>query len=358
MAVRSFRGRDLGGVIAAAIVALAFLPLALHVVRGARAETVGLALDAQLPLNVPAGTTLVVGDPTTQKVIEYNGWLKELPFHVQFTQISGGPGVTEAFQAKALDVGSAANIPPIHATWVGIPIKIVAFKFRTEPWRFPLYAIGVAPGSNITDASQLKGKRIAYSPGQAQGAVVLRTLEEAGIRQSEVTLVDLPAAADTYMGALAAKQIDAAPIGAGLQARRYLSKYGNDGAKVIHHGAFRDDPSVLYVREETLRDPAKAAAIRKYVQVWARAQKWIDTHPREWAQLYYVKDQGLKADDAAAVIRDSGRSDIPRNWTQAIAVQQDTIDFMARETGQKSFAAPSIFDRRFERVAAEAAGVI
>lgn len=298
----------------------------------------------------------MVGDPLTQKVLERTGWIKELPFKVQFAQITGGPGVTEAFQAKALDLGSAANIPPIHGIWVGIPVKIVAWRFRTEPWRYPIYVLGKAPGSPISDVADLRGKRIAYSPGQAKGFVVLSTLAKAGIRQEEVTLVDLPAAADTYIGALAARQIDAAPIGAGLQARRYSSKYGADGAKVIGHGSFRDDPGVLYVRTETLRDPAKAAAIKAYVKLWARAQIWIDTHPKEWAELYYVQDQGLSREDAALVIRESGKSDIPRSWDQAITVEQQTIDFMARGMEKKAFPTPDLFDRRFEHVAADAIG--
>ncbi|MBB4858926.1 sulfonate transport system substrate-binding protein [Novosphingobium chloroacetimidivorans] len=356
MALRSIRGRDLGTIISIALVVLAFIPLLVHLFRGDAAQAAGLSLDAPIPDKVPAGTTLVVGDPLTQKVLERNGWLKELPFKVQFAQITGGPGVTEAFQAKALDIGSAANIPPIHGVWVGIPVKIVAWRFRTEPWRYPLYTIGTAPGSSIHDVADLRGKRIAYSPGQAQGFVVLSTLAKAGIRQEEVTLVDLPAATDTYIGALAARQIDAAPIGAGLQARRYLSKYGADGAKVIGHGSFRDDPSVLYVRTETLRDPAKAAAIQAYVKLWALAQVWIDTHPKEWAELYYVQDQGLSRADADLIIRESGRSDIPRDWTQAITVEQQTIDFMAREMDKTPFPAADIFDRRFERVAADAIG--
>jgi len=356
VAGRLIRGREVGTVISIILVVLAFVPLLLHIVRGKAAEVTGLSLQAPIPDTIPPGTTLVVGDPLTQRVIERNGWLKELPFTVQFTQITGGPGVTEAFQAKALDVGSAANIPPIHGIWVGIPVKIVAWRFRTEPWRYPLYAIGVTGKSGISKPSDLRGKRIAYSPGQAQGFVVLSTLAKAGIPQDQVTLVDLPAEATTYIGALAAGQVDAAPIGAGLQAKRYLDDYARNGARVIGHGAFRDDPGVLYVRTETLRDPAKAAAIKQYVRLWARAQVWIDQHPNEWAQLYYVKDQGLSSEDAATVIRESGRSDIPRDWTAAIAVEQQTINFMAREMKRKPFDAADIFDRRFENVAGDAAG--
>jgi sulfonate transport system substrate-binding protein len=89
-----------------------------------------LPLDAPLPRAVPPGTTLVIGDPTTERVLEHTGWIKQLPFTVKWAEIFGGPGVTEAFHAKVLDVGSAADVPPIHATWVGIPVKIVAVRLR------------------------------------------------------------------------------------------------------------------------------------------------------------------------------------------------------------------------------------
>jgi len=39
----------------------------------------------------------------------------------------------------------------------------------------------------------------------------------------------------------------------------------------------------------------KAAALRRYVDLWARAQAWMETHPDLWAQIYYQKDQGLAA---------------------------------------------------------------
>src|SRR5580698_10759322 len=78
---------------------------AIAVVAGPRQAEVaagGLALDAPLPSGPPpAGTTLVIGDPTTQAVLEHNGWIKDLPFTVKWAKITGGPAVTEAFHAKA-----------------------------------------------------------------------------------------------------------------------------------------------------------------------------------------------------------------------------------------------------------------
>lgn len=313
-----------------------------------------LALDAPLPDKVPPGTKLVIGDPTTQRVLEHTGWVKDLPFEVEWAQISGGPAVTEAFHAKALDVGAAANIPPIHAVWVGIPVKMIAVRLRTDPVAYPLYELGVSPKTKLASLADLRGKKIAYSPGQVQGEVVLRTLAALGLTSKDVTLVELPSTGDVYPNALVSGVVDVAPLGAGVATKRYLDNYAKDGARVLRHPPFRDDLLIIYVREETLKDPAKAAALREYVKFWARAVEWTRTHKAEWADAYYVKDQGLSPQDARHIVEVSGDPVIPRDWAEAIALQQGSIDLLAKEGGQKRFEAAQIFDRRFETIAADA----
>ena len=346
------------GIAVAAVVMVA--PIAAFIALGrGRAEhrvPVGaLALTAAIPDRVPPGTELTVGDPATQQVLEATGWAKDLPFRIHWVRITGGPAVTEAFHARALDVGLAADIPPIHAVWVGIPVKTIAVAFRRDPLNHPSFQIAISPKAHIATLADLRGKRIAFSPGQVQGEVVLRTLREQGLSRSDVTLVEMPSTgADVYINALIAGQIDVAPIANGVAARHYLANFGKDGAKLLNHGAFRDDLSDLYVRTETLQDPAKAAALRQYVQVWARAQAWIQAHPDQWAKLYYVKDQGLSDDDARYVVKVSGGREIPRDWGPAVARQQEAIDLLGAETHQKSFPASTLFDRRFEMVASNA----
>jgi len=315
-----------------------------------------LPLDAPLPQAVPPGTTLIIGDPTTQHILEHTGWIKQLPFTVKWAEISGGPRVTEAFHAKALDVGSSADIPPIHATWVGIPVKIIAVRLRQDPLNHPLYALAVSPKSGVRSLADLRGKRIAYSPGQVQGEVVLRTLKAEGLTPKDVTLVELPSVGgDLYVNALVGGLVDVAPIGVGTQARHYLAKFANDGAKVLPHPPFRDDLTVLYVRQETLQDPAKAAALRAYIALWGRAQVWERQHPDEWAKLYYVGNQGLSEADAQYVVSVSGEADIPHDWSTAIGMEQAAADSMAGETHHARLEAATLFDRRFEALAADAA---
>ena len=139
-----------------------------------------LALSAPLPEKVPPGSTLIVGDPISQWVFQHNGWDKGLPFAVKWAQITGGPQVTEAFHAKALDVGLGANVPPIHAVWVGMPVKIIAFAERADPLDHPSYVLGVAPKGGVDSLADLRGKRIAFSPSQVQSEIVLQTLRRQG----------------------------------------------------------------------------------------------------------------------------------------------------------------------------------
>ena len=314
-----------------------------------------LALDAPIPDRVPPGVTLTIGDPMTQRVLEHTGWIRDLPFHARWAQITGGPAVTEAFHARALDVGVVADMPPIHATWVGIPVKVIAVRFRKDPARHPSFVFAVAPGSNIRSLADLRGKRIAFSPGQVQGEIVLRSLQAARLTRRDVTLVELPSTgADLYINALVGGLVDAAPIGAGAAAWRYADAYRSQGARLIAHDPSRDDLVVLYVRTETLRDPAKAAALRAYVRFWARASDWIASHPEEWARIYYEQTQGLNTADAHGMVEAAGQPEIPGRWEEAIAMEQGAIDLMAGETHRRPFDAASLFDRRFEAIGADA----
>ncbi|MEV5960886.1 ABC transporter substrate-binding protein [Kribbella sp. NPDC051952] len=311
-----------------------------------------LSLDAALPTTVPDGTKIVVGDPATEVALKLSGQIDKVSKFVQFANLSGGPQTTEAFRAHALDVGSVAEIPPIHATWTGLHVKIVASKFRQDPLNHPIYKLGIAPGVNVKSLGDLRGKKIAYSPGQAQGALVLKVLQKAGLTKDDVKFVELPSTGDVYTNALAAKQVDVAPIG-GVQIKRYLAKYGKDGASTIDHG-LRDDAGHLYVVQESLEDANKAAAIRAYVAAWGVAQNWIDTHPKEWIQGYYVKDQGLTEADGQWLVENAGHPDISADWSDAIQRHQDTIELLAKETGNKVIQAKDLYDLRFQTVAADA----
>ncbi|MBA2949351.1 ABC transporter substrate-binding protein [Streptomyces himalayensis] len=308
--------------------------------------------DVKIPEKVDPDTTLTIGSPEIHVALKLSGEIDKLPFKAKWANLSGGPQCSEAFRAHSLDVCSAAEIPSIHAHWTGLDTKLVAAEFRKDPIDHPTYELGIAPGADIDSLKDLRGKKIAYSPGQAQGALVLRILAKAGLTKEDVELVELPSTGDAYPTALGSRQVDAAPLGS-VNIKRYPAKYGKDGAKTIPHG-LRDDPGHLWVPTEAVSDPEKAAAIREFVKFWARAQVWIDQHPDEWIEGYYIKDQGLTREDGEYLVKQNGHPDIPADWTSAIERQQGTIDLLAKETGKESFDAETLFDRRYESVAADA----
>lgn len=328
------------------------LPFALT---GCGGEEAGprLELTAAVPDDVPKDTVLRVGDPATQVALELSGLEDELPFDVEWANISGGPKTLEAFRAGALDVGSVADIPPLFATWTGTDVRIVATRTTVDPLAHPTYELGVAPGVDVDDLADLEGKKIAYSPGQAQGALVLKVLQKAGLTKDDVTLVEIASTDDVYVNALGSKQVDVAPLGQTL-VPPFLAKYGDDGGHTVSPGV-RDDFWNLYVPTEVLEDAHKAAAIKKYTQVWAKAVDWVNEHPDEFAQGYYVEHEGLNEKDAAFLQDALGDKVVPQDWDDVIAAHQATADLLAKEQDRDQLDVAKLFDRRFEP-SAEATG--
>lgn len=328
-----------------AVVVLA-APLALSACNGSAEAGPKLSLTAAIPKSVPKDTVLRVGDPATQVAVEQAGLEDELPFQVQWENVTGGPKTLQAFRAHALDIGSVADIPPLFAKWTGTDVREVAARETVDPLNHPVYELGIAPGVDVKSLSDLKGKKIAYSPGQAQGALVLKVLKEAGLTQDDVDLVEIESVDDVYVNALGSKQVDVAPLGQALVAP-FLAKYQQDGGSTINPGV-RDDSWTLYVPTEVLQDANKAAAIQQYTKVWGEAQQWINDHPDEFAKAYYVDTQGLSQEDADAIVKEQGQYDVPQNWDEFIKRQQETADLLAQEQNRDKLDVSALWDRRFE----------
>jgi sulfonate transport system substrate-binding protein len=346
--------------LAAFVVASIGLLVAFAPARQPAEAKAGFAFTAPLPDRVPPGVVLRIGDPVTRWVFEHNGWDRKVPFRIEWAEITGGPDVTEAFHAGALDVGFGASVPPIHAAWMGIPVRIIGFREYADRATRQAYVLGIAPNANIKSLADLRGKRIAFSPSQVQAQIVLETLKAAGIRRDEVTLVELPSSigGDVYTNALASGAVDVAPIRNEIVAQRYLRDFGPRGAHVLKHPPFRDDGANVYVPETALADPGKAAALRVFVHYWGLAQAWINAHPEELARGYYAGKRGLPIADARVLAAFVSNVSVPRNWTGAIAYEQAAIDTLGPETKHPRLDAGKLFDRRFEAIAGDAASPV
>lgn len=306
-----------------------------------------LALTAPLPTHFSSDTKLTLGDPQVQKQLALADELDKLPFKVEWQNLTGGPQTIEAFRAHALEGGAVGDTPPIHAAFTGVDVKIIAVQVRTKP----AMSFATAPGSKVGSIAQLRGKKVAYSPGQAQGALVLRALKKAALRTSDVTLVELTSA--EFKDALANRQVDVAPL-SGPILQRYLKEYGAQGGAAFAHGC-RDSLAFYYVPTSVLQDADKAAALRAYVELRTKSQLWAYAHPKEWIDAYYVKDQGLTVEQGQYIVEHIGQPEYPSDWSEAIALTQETIDALAEVSHKPRFDARKLFDLRFERVAADVA---
>lgn len=331
---------------------LLFVLAAMTTLVGCGAEEKGprLALSAAVPTEVPDGTVLRVGDPATETALKASGLIDDLDIEIEWANITGGPKTLEAFRADAIDVGSVADIPPLFAQWTGTDVKIIAARETVDALEHPTYELGIAPGVDVKTIEDLKGKSIAYSPGQAQGALVLRVLAKAGLTQDDVELVEMASVDDAYSLALSGKQVDVAPLGQSL-VLPYLTKYGRDGASTIKPEV-RDDAWTLYTPTAVLEDANKAAALKSYVEAWVTAQKWIAENPEEFAQAYYVEHEGLSPEDANHIVEVLGTFSVPTSWDDVIARHQETADLLEVEQDREHLDVADLYDRRYEKAIA------
>jgi sulfonate transport system substrate-binding protein len=312
-----------------------------------------LDVAAPLPTEVPPGTTLVIADQSEaqQVALRASGELDRLPFTAEFANFTGGPAILEAFRAGAADVASVGDTPPIQALVAGEDVPIILAR-RTDPSSTRL---AVAPGVGARTLADLRGKRIAYAEGTAQQVIVLRALEKAGLSTADVELVRLQLG--EFNDAVRTGQVDIAPLNE-PRLTRFLKDAGPQGGGVIDPAETASTSSglnFLYARREVLQDPAKAAALRAYVQHYIRSQQWINDHQEEWIQTYYVQNQGISAEDGKRIVDSLGTITFPRLDDTVVRAQQATIDVIDR-AGQlpRKVRAADGFDLRFADVVAEA----
>ena len=314
-------------------------------------QTEAASASAPLPTSVPSGTELTIASPegTSRLQLQLAGLAGDLPFRVpEWPNISAGPDVINAFRADSLDLGLNAGIPPIQAHYQGFDARIVAVSYH----RKPLYVFATKPGSDIEDVEDFRGKRLAFSQGQAQGVVLLRALDEAGIDQSDVELV--PLTSNQFFTALQAGQVDIAPL-AHQQVPQYVDEYGGDGAHTIDTDVV-DLLAVLWAPTSVIADDAKAAAIAAYAPLWARGQVWAYENPERWIDEYYVGTQNLSAEAGARIVELTSKPEFPPSWDEAIAWEQESLELLAEGGFIEPFDADELFDRRFEGLTSDAVG--
>ncbi|GAA4587710.1 sulfonate transport system substrate-binding protein [Actinoplanes octamycinicus] len=314
---------------------------------GDDAASASLSAADPLPTTVDPATQLIISIHTSQVGLTASGEIAKLPFKVKdWPNISAGPDVIQGFRAKAIDLANNAGIPPIQAAAINVDAKIVAVQTVHKPQ----YTFVTSPGNPVKGITDLRGKKIAFSQGQAQGLVVLRTLKEQGLSPKDVQLIALPST--KFLVALQSKQVDIAPLYEPA-ITKYLAEYGKDGATQFPMTAV-DYLSVLWAPSEVLADSAKVAAIRSFIPFWAKDQIWRWENPDKWLDAYYVKDQQVSAADAKRIGTTLQQPYFPKSWDKALAWEKESADLLVEGGFIKKIDPEKLFDRRFEGIASAA----
>ena len=113
--------------------------------------------------------------------------LKPLGYKVVWTEFPSGPPLLEALNVGAIDFGNTGEAPPIFAQAAGAPIQYVAY----EPPAPKGEAILVQKDSKLNSIADLKGKKVALNKGSNVHYLLVKALEKAGVKYSEIEPVFL-----------------------------------------------------------------------------------------------------------------------------------------------------------------------
>lgn len=249
-----------------------------------------------------SGVTLRVGDQgqLLELPLKLSGQFDDVPYDVEFATFASGPLVNEAFGAGAIDIGTMGDTPALLSYAQGLDTVVVGIR-SNDGLAMTLIA---SPESGITSLEQIEGKRVAWTTGSNQHGFVLRALESVGLGQDDVDHVDVPLL--DVVNVLAAGSAD---VGVAYEVFRpaYIAEHPG-AVELAALNDFTESYNYLLALRPVLDDPAKAAAIEDFVGRLARAARWVEEHPDEWIQTYYIDIQKQSPDAARAAYEAQGRT--------------------------------------------------
>jgi len=209
-------------------------------------------------------------------VLKKFGWLEEElrkdGTKVTWLYSAGSNKANEAISSGSADLASTAGAAALLARTNGVPLKTVYVYSRPE-WT----ALVVSKDSPLTTVAQLKGKKIAATRGTDPFFFLLRSLKEAGLKQSDVEIVNLQHSDGRL--ALERGNVDA---WAGLDPHMASAEL-RGGARLLYRNIDFNTYGTLNAREAFLQ---KYPDIVKRVLVqYERARLWILGHPEDAAAL-------------------------------------------------------------------------
>ncbi|MEY8876563.1 MAG: sulfonate ABC transporter substrate-binding protein [Leptothrix sp. (in: b-proteobacteria)] len=109
---------------------------------------------------------------------------------VKWVEFPAGPQLLEGLNVGSVDVGFVGEAPPIFAQAAGAQFVYIGF----DPAAPEAEAIVVPKDSAIKGVAELKGKKVALNKGSNVHFLLVKALEKAGLKYSDIQPVFLPPA--------------------------------------------------------------------------------------------------------------------------------------------------------------------
>ncbi|QLE57929.1 sulfonate ABC transporter substrate-binding protein [Nostoc sp. TCL26-01] len=115
--------------------------------------------------------------------------LQPLGVSVEWAQFAAGPQLMEAMNVGRVDIGSVGETPPIFAQAAGTSLVYIA---SNKPGNSQGSGIVVQKNSPIRTLADLKGQKIVFQKGSASHYLLIKALEEAGLKYSDIQPISMP----------------------------------------------------------------------------------------------------------------------------------------------------------------------
>ena len=199
--------------------------------------------------------------------------LKPLGYQVSWTEFPSGPPLLEALNVGSIDFGVAGETPPIFAQAAGTPLVYLAY----DPPAPRGEAILVPKDSPLKSVADLRGKKVALNKGSNVHYLLVRALEHAGLKYTDIQPVYL-APADA-LAAFTRGSVDAWVIWDPYEAAAEASTAARvlaDGTGLVHNYQF------YFSSKKFLTENAKATDV--VLEALNEIDDWTKNHIDEVAK--------------------------------------------------------------------------
>ena len=200
--------------------------------------------------------------------------LKPLGYKVTWTEFPSGPPLLEALNVGAIDFGIAGETPPIFAQAAGAPLVYLAY----DPPAPQGEAILVPKDSPLKSVADLKGKKVALNKGSNVHYLLVRALEKAGLKYTDIEPVFL--APSDALAAFSRGSVDAWVIWDPYEAAAEAST----GARILADGTgLVSNYQFYFSSKKFLEHNAKAVDVT--LEALTEADEWTKNNIQAVAEL-------------------------------------------------------------------------